>query len=125
MYYFLPLAIKAPLYSHRLSLLGFWTLAFFYPFVGTHHYLFSPIPYHNQTISVVTSMLLIIPVWAVIVNLFGTAKGRWGAIISGQDGDSYAAKFLLLATFFIWSAAFRNRLKHCAGCRSSPISPTM
>ena len=125
MYYFLPLAIKAPLYSHRLSLLGFWTLAFFYPFVGTHHYLFSPIPYHNQTISVVTSMLLIIPVWAVIVNLFGTAKGRWGAIIGGQDGDSYAAKFLLLATFFIWSAAFRNRLKHCAGCRSSPISPTM
>jgi cbb3-type cytochrome c oxidase subunit I len=108
MYYFIPLAIKAPLYSHRLSLLGFWTLAFFYPFVGTHHYLFSPIPYHNQTISVVTSMLLIIPVWAVIVNLFGTAKGRWGAIIGGQDGDSYAAKFLLLATFFYLVGCFQG-----------------
>ncbi len=108
MYYFLPLAVKAPLFSHRLSLLGFWTLAFFYPFVGTHHYLFSPIPYHNQTISIVTSMLLIIPVWAVITNLFGTAKGRWGAIISGQDGDSYAAKFILLATFFYLIGCFQG-----------------
>jgi cytochrome c oxidase cbb3-type subunit I/II len=108
MYYFLPLAVKAPLYSHRLSLLGFWALAFFYPFVGTHHYLFSPIPYHNQTISIVTSMMLIIPVWAVITNLFGTAKGRWGAVISGNDADSYAAKFLLLSTFFYLIGCFQG-----------------
>ncbi|HLP99117.1 MAG TPA: cbb3-type cytochrome c oxidase subunit I [Sideroxyarcus sp.] len=108
MYYFLPLAVKAPLFSHRLSLLGFWALAFFYPFVGTHHYLFSPIPYHNQTISIVTSMLLIIPVWAVITNLFGTAKGRWGAVIGGNEADSYAAKFLLLATFFYLVGCFQG-----------------
>ncbi|MDD2701343.1 MAG: cbb3-type cytochrome c oxidase subunit I [Sideroxydans sp.] len=108
MYYFLPLAVKAPLFSHRLSLLGFWSLAFFYPFVGTHHYLFSPIPYHNQTISIVTSMMLIIPVWAVITNLFGTAKGRWAAIIGNNDADSYAAKFLLLATFFYLIGCFQG-----------------
>lgn len=108
MYYFLPLAVKAPLFSHRLSLLGFWALAFFYPFVGTHHYLFSPIPYHNQTISIVTSMMLIIPVWAVITNLFGTAKGRWGDVISGNDGDAYAAKFLLLSTFFYLIGCFQG-----------------
>lgn len=108
MYYFLPLAVKAPLYSHRLSLLGFWALALFYPFVGTHHYLFSPIPYHNQTIAIVTSMLLIIPVWAVITNLFGTAKGRWGEIIGGHDADSYAAKFILLATFFYLVGCFQG-----------------
>jgi cytochrome c oxidase cbb3-type subunit 1 len=108
MYYFLPLAAKAPLYSHRLSLLGFWALAFFYPFVGTHHYLFSPIPYHNQTISIVTSMMLIIPVWAVVTNMFGTAKGRWSAIIGGKDADSYAAKFLLLATGFYLIGCFQG-----------------
>ncbi|HEY0665350.1 MAG TPA: cbb3-type cytochrome c oxidase subunit I [Gallionella sp.] len=108
MYYFLPLAVKAPLYSHRLSLLGFWTLALFYPFVGTHHYLFSPIPYHTQTIAIVTSMLLIIPVWVVITNLFGTAKGRWGEVIGGQDADSYAAKFILLATFFYLVGCFQG-----------------
>jgi cytochrome c oxidase cbb3-type subunit 1 len=108
MYFFLPLAVKAPLFSHRLSLLGFWALAFFYPFVGTHHYLFSPIPYHNQTISIVTSMMLIIPVWAVITNLFGTAKGRWGDVINGSDGDAYAAKFLLLSTFFYLIGCFQG-----------------
>src|SRR5207247_1737213 len=67
-YYFLPPSTKNALYSHRLSLLGFWSLAFFYPFVGIHHYMYSPIPHWNQTIAVVTSMLLIIPVWAVTVN---------------------------------------------------------
>ena len=69
MYYFLPLAVKAPLYNHCLSLLGFWALAFFYPFVGTHHYLFSPIPYHNQTISIVTGMMSIMLVTMEMVWL--------------------------------------------------------
>ncbi len=108
MYYFIPLATKNPLYSHQLSLLGFWTLALFYPFVGTHHYLFSPIPFHTQTIAIVTSMLLIIPVWVVITNFFGTANGRWGEIIGGRDGDSYAAKFLLLGTFFYLVGCFQG-----------------
>ena len=36
-YYFLPVSVKNPLYSHKLSMIGFWTIAFLYPFVGTHH----------------------------------------------------------------------------------------
>ena len=32
-YYFLPASIKNPIYSHKLSLIGFWSLALFYPFV--------------------------------------------------------------------------------------------
>lgn len=95
-YYFLPVSAKNPLHSHRLSLLGFWSLALFYPFVGIHHYLYSPIPHMNQTIAITTSMLLIIPVWAVTVNFFGTMRGRWGAVLGGGGGDHYAAKFLML-----------------------------
>lgn len=108
MYYFMPLSAKNSLYSHRLSILGFWTLALFYPLVGIHHYLYSPIPHENQTIAIVTSMLLIIPVWAVITNLFGTARGRWGAIAGGRDADSYGAKFILLATFFYLVGCFQG-----------------
>jgi len=108
MYYFIPLSIKNPLFSHRLSLLGFWVIAFFYPFVGLHHYLFSPIPFSNQTISIMTSMMLIIPVWAVVTNLFGTAKGRWGEIIGGTTADHYAAKFLLLATLYYLLGCFQG-----------------
>jgi cytochrome c oxidase cbb3-type subunit 1 len=108
MYYFIPLSCKNPLFSHALSKFGFWTLALVYPFVGTHHYLFSPIPYHNQTLSIVTSMLLIIPVWAVVTNQFGTALGRWGAIAHGTDADSYGAKFLLLAVFYYLVGCFQG-----------------
>lgn len=108
MYYFIPLACKNPLFSHALSKFGFWTIALLYPYLGTHHYLFSPIPYHNQTISIVTSMLLIIPVWAVVTNHFGTALGRWGAIAHGTDADSYGAKFLLLAVFYYLVGCFQG-----------------
>lgn len=107
-YYFMPLATKNALYSHRISLLGFWTLALFYPFVGLHHYVFSPIPYQHQTISIMTSMMLIVPVWAVVTNIFGTAKGRWGEIAGGDGADHYAAKFLLLSALFYLLACFQG-----------------
>ncbi|MGE5790672.1 MAG: cbb3-type cytochrome c oxidase subunit I [Syntrophaceae bacterium] len=77
-YFFLPASARSPLYSHKLSLIGFWSLAFFYPFVGIHHYLYSPIPAWTQTIAIVASMMLIIPVWTVVANFFGTLKGKWG-----------------------------------------------
>ena len=50
----------------------------FYLFVGIHHYLFSPIADWAETIAITTSMLLIIPVWTVLVNFFGTVIGREG-----------------------------------------------
>ena len=74
-YYFLPVSVRNPLYSHKLSLVGFWSLALFYPFVGIHHYLYSPIADWAETLAIITSMLLIIPVWTVLVNFFGTMKG--------------------------------------------------
>ena len=107
-YYFLPLSAKAPLYSHRLSLLGFWSLAFFYPFVGTHHYLYSPIPHMTQTIAIATSVLLIMAVFAVIVNFFGTMRGRWGTVLGGGGGDNYAAKFLMLGVVYYFLGSFQG-----------------
>ncbi len=110
-YYFLPLSAKNALFSHKLSLLGFWGLAFFYPFVGTHHYLYSPIPHWTQTISIVTSILLIIPVWTVVVNFFGTMMGRWGAVAGGGGADNYAAKFLMLGAVYYLLGCFQGSLE--------------
>lgn len=107
-YYFMPLAAKNALYSHRISLLGFWSLALFYPFVGLHHYIFSPIPYQHQTISIMTSMMLIVPVWAVVTNIFGTAKRHWGEIVGGNTADHYSAKFILLSALFYLLACFQG-----------------
>ena len=85
-YYFLPVSVRNPLYAHKLSLVGFWSLALFYPFVGIHHYLYSPIADWAETLAIVTSMLLIIPVWTVLVNFFGTVKGRWDAFGQQSPG---------------------------------------
>ena len=38
-YYVIPIAVGAPLFSHTLSLVGFWTILIFYPHIGTHHLL--------------------------------------------------------------------------------------
>ena len=74
-YYFLPASVQNPIYSHKLSLIGFWSLALFYPFVGIHHYLYSPIADWAETLAIITSMLLIIPVWTVLQN-FCNCSGR-------------------------------------------------
>jgi cbb3-type cytochrome c oxidase subunit I len=112
-YYFLPLSAKAPLYSHKLSLIGFWSLAFFYPFVGTHHYIYSPIPYWTQTIAIVASMMLIIPVWTVIQNFYGTFVGHWK-----QLQDSYTAKFLILGAFYYLLGCFQGSTEALRGMQT-------
>ncbi|MEJ2314985.1 MAG: cbb3-type cytochrome c oxidase subunit I [Nitrospirota bacterium] len=102
-YYFLPVAARSPLYSQRLGLLGFWSLAFFYPFVGIHHYLFSPIVDWAETIAIVASMMLIIPVAAVLVNFFGTLRGKWHTFF-----DSFTVKLLIVGTLFYSLGSFQG-----------------
>ena len=102
-YYYLPVSVKNPLYAHKLSLVGFWSLALFYPFVGIHHYLYSPIADWAETIAIVTSMMLIIPVWTVLVNFFGTVKGRWEAF-----GKNLPAKFLIMGALMYLLGCFQG-----------------
>ena len=75
-YYFLPKIIGRPIRSYNLSLLGFWTLAFFYGQVGGHHLIGGPVPGWLITLSVVQSMMMIIPVVAFTINMAATMKGR-------------------------------------------------
>lgn len=105
-YYFLPATIKNPLYSHKLSLIGFWSLALFYPFVGIHHYLYSPIADWAETIAIVSSMLLIIPVWTVLQNFFGTMIGRWH-----EFGKNLPAKFLIMGSLMYLIGCFQGSLE--------------
>ena len=75
-YYFLPKIIGRPVRSYNLSILGFWTLAFFYGQVGGHHLIGGPIPGWLTTLSIVQSMMMIIPVAAFTINMAGTIWGR-------------------------------------------------
>lgn len=76
MYYFVPIILKKPIWSHGLSLVGFWGLAFFYPMTGIHHFLYSPIPMFLQYGAVISTIAVEIVVTTVIVNFFGTIRHR-------------------------------------------------
>lgn len=58
-------------------MVGFWTIAFVYAWVGAHHIIHGPMSQWLQTTSIVFSIWLFIPVWTVVTNLLGTLKGKW------------------------------------------------
>ncbi|MBI4237332.1 MAG: cbb3-type cytochrome c oxidase subunit I [Deltaproteobacteria bacterium] len=93
-YFILPVMLKKPIYNHRLSLLGFWTLAFFYPLGGSHHYFFSPIPRWVQVLAVPLTATLFVVVVTVVYNWFMTLRGSWGHV-----AQSPALAFLVTGIF--------------------------
>ncbi len=78
MYFFVPIILRRPIWSHALSLVGFWGLAFFYPLQGVHHFLGSPIPMFAQYSAVVSTIAIEIVVTTVVINFFMTWKGTEG-----------------------------------------------
>jgi len=83
-YYLLPVVMKRPLYSHALSIIGFWGLAFFYPLNSTHHYLYSPIPMWAQYASIVASIGVHVVVYTVIFNIFSTIGSDWKQLVTNR-----------------------------------------
>jgi cytochrome c oxidase cbb3-type subunit 1 len=81
MYYFVPILLKKPIWSHGLSLVGFWGLAFFYPLNGIHHFLYTPIPDFLEYGAVVATIAVEFVVTTVIINFFGTIWGSGRAIV--------------------------------------------
>jgi cytochrome c oxidase cbb3-type subunit I len=79
-YYVMPIVCRAPLFSHTLSLVGFWTILMFYPHIGTHHLLQTPAPTWLKIVAVTGSIGMLIPVMTVLVNLWLTVRGRIGRI---------------------------------------------
>lgn len=71
----IPLATGRPIYSHFLSMIGFWLLFFVYPLNGTHHYVFSAIPMDAQKGAIVASVYLGMDVILVVTNLLMSMRG--------------------------------------------------
>ena len=94
-YYVLPIATRSPLYSHTLSLVGFWSLIIVYTHIGTHHLLQVPVPTWLKTISIVDSVAMVLPVMVVLINLWYTVKGKLGEIHA-----DIGAKFVFAGTIY-------------------------
>jgi cytochrome c oxidase cbb3-type subunit I/II len=77
MYYFLPKQAERPIFSHRLSILHFWSLIFIYIWAGPHHLIYSPLPDWAQTLGAAFSVMLIFPSWGGMLNGLLTLRGAW------------------------------------------------
>lgn len=75
LYYVIPANTGKPIYSHFLSMLGFWGLFFLYPLNGIHHYIYSAIPMEAQLTAIVASFLLGVVVIIVVSNLMLSQRG--------------------------------------------------
>lgn len=94
-YYFLPAALNKPIYSYSLGVLAFWTQMLFYTLIGTHHFVFSPLPWWLQTVAIVFSAGMFIPVLAGTINFLMTMRGSWNHI-----SKSYVLPFFLVGVVF-------------------------
>jgi len=94
-YYFLPSSLNKPIYSYSLGVLAFWTQMLFYTMIGTHHFVFSPLPWWLQTVAIVFSAGMFIPVVAGTTNFLMTMKGSWHHI-----SKSYVLPFFLVGVIF-------------------------
>jgi len=93
-YFVIPAATRRPIFSHFLSMLGFWLLFFLYPLNGTHHYVFSVIPMSAQIGAITASALLGVDVIIVVANLLLSLRG------SGVFPRDVALRFAAMSTIF-------------------------
>lgn len=109
-YYFLPKLLNKPIYSYSLGVLAFWTQVVFYTMIGTHHFVFSPTPWILQTVAIVFSVGMLVPVIAGSGNFLLTMRGSWHTI-----ARSYSLPFIFVGVviYFVGSTqgtfeAFRS-----------------
>lgn len=103
MYYFLPQALNKPIFSYSLGVLAFWSQILFYTLIGTHHFVFSAIPWWLQTTAIVGSAGMLIPVTAGTTNFLLTFKGSFNRL-----GSSYTLPFYLVGIIFYWTGSFQG-----------------
>lgn len=105
LYFVIPAVTGRPIYSHFLSMLGFWGLFFLYPLNGTHHYVFSVIPMAAQLGAIAASALLGVIVIVVVTNLLMSLRG------SNMLKKDIGLRFVLVATIFYLIVSVQGALQ--------------
>ena len=106
MYYFLPQQLNRPIYSYSLGILAFWTQILFYTLIGSHHFIFSAIPWWMQTVAIVASVGMVIPVVAGTTNFLLTFNGNWYQLKS-----SYTLPFYLISIIFYFTGSMQGTVE--------------
>jgi cbb3-type cytochrome c oxidase subunit I len=106
MYYMVPKITRRPLYSHTMSLVGFWSIALLYSNTGAHHLLQVPIPNWLKIVAIIGSFSLIIPVFTFNTNLFMTMRGVWGKMM-----DDAPLRFIITGAFFYLAVSVQGSIQ--------------
>lgn len=102
MYYFVPVIIQKPIWSHTLSLMGFWGLAFFYPMQGIHHFMWSPVPMYVQYSAVVATIAIEVVVTTALANFLLTLRGSGDYLRT-----NYPIRWFYTGMIFYWVTCFQ------------------
>jgi len=103
LYYFIPQQLNKPIYAYSLGILAFWTQILFYTIIGSHHFVFSSIAWWLQTVAIVGSMGMIIPVVAATINFVMTFKGHGNKV-----ANSYTLPFFLTAVVYYFMVSMQG-----------------
>jgi cytochrome c oxidase cbb3-type subunit 1 len=99
-YYFLPKLLNKPIYSYSLGVLALWTQMVFYSLIGAHHFVFSPVPWWLQTVAIIFSVGMFIPLIAGTGNFLMTMRGSKGTIMR-----SYTLPFIFVGVIYYFLAS--------------------
>ncbi|MDA7827187.1 cytochrome-c oxidase, cbb3-type subunit I [Rhodobacteraceae bacterium] len=103
MYYFLPKAAGRPIYSYRMSILGFWGITFLYLWAGSHHLHYTALPDWVQFLGMTMSIILLVPSWGSVFNGLLTLNGAWDKVRTDP-----AIRFMMVAILFYGLATFEG-----------------
>lgn len=103
LYYFLPKSINRPVYSYRMSIVGFWGITFLYLWAGSHHLHYTALPDWVQFLGMTMSVVLLVPSWASVFNGLLTLNGAWDKVRTDP-----AVRFMLVAILFYGLATFEG-----------------
>ncbi|HEX6119233.1 MAG TPA: cytochrome-c oxidase, cbb3-type subunit I [Dongiaceae bacterium] len=103
MYYYLPKRAGRPLFSYRLSIIGFWGITFLYMWAGSHHLHYTALPQWVQTLGMTFSVILLVPSWAAAGNALMTLNGAWHKV-----RDDATLRFMMVAAVFYGLSTFEG-----------------
>jgi cytochrome c oxidase cbb3-type subunit 1 len=103
LYYFLPKRAGRPIYSYRMSIVGFWGITFFYMWAGSHHLHYTALPQWVQTLGMTFSLMLLVPSWIAAANALLTLNGAWDKV-----RDDATLRFMMMAAVFYGLSTFEG-----------------
>nr|WP_312448223.1 cytochrome-c oxidase, cbb3-type subunit I [Brevundimonas naejangsanensis] len=103
MYYYMPKRADRPIFSYRLSIIGFWGITFMYMWAGSHHLHYTALPHWVQTLGMTFSLVLLVPSWASAGNALATLNGAWTKV-----RDDATLRFMMVAAVFYGLSTFEG-----------------